>query len=111
MGRAVTSRTQLAANFDADLARQSAADFAELAAYFDGKARLLHFHAISDARGDLVPFDFARLPFAPRRSFVVTNVPAGMRRGGHAHTRGDQLLVVWRGWSTCGCATMEPSRS
>jgi dTDP-4-dehydrorhamnose 3,5-epimerase-like enzyme len=97
MRRAVTSRTQLAASFDADLTRQPAADFAEVAAYFDGRARLLHFHVNSDARGDLVPFDFAQLPFTPCRSFVVTNVPVGTRRGGHAHARGQQILVCVAG--------------
>lgn len=55
--------------------------------------RLVRLPARVDDRGTLLPFDFADLPFVPRRAFVVHDVPAGAARGGHAHLRGQQLLV------------------
>jgi hypothetical protein len=65
--------------------------------YWDGSARLLELGEHADPRGRLVEFDFARLPFQPRRSFVVHGADAGMVRGGHAHARGQQLLVCLAG--------------
>ena len=61
--------------------------------FFAGRARLLQFDACVDPRGTLIPFDFSHLPLAPRRVFLVQEVPAGTTRGGHAHTHGQQLLV------------------
>ncbi len=44
-----------------------------------------------------MPIEFSTLPFQPRRTFVVTDVPPGTTRGGHAHARGQQLLVCVAG--------------
>lgn len=63
----------------------------------DGKARLYRLHGIADARGELVPLDFGALPFTPCRAFLVQAVPPGQARGGHAHARGQQLLVCVAG--------------
>lgn len=62
-------------------------------AYFGGLARRVRLPRHVDARGTLAPFDFAGLPFVPRRAFVVSGVPAGTVRGGHGHRTGSQLLV------------------
>ena len=65
--------------------------------WFDGQARLVAVERHADARGTLLPLEFERLPFAPRRLFTVAGVPAGTTRGGHAHRRGRQLLVCLQG--------------
>src|SRR3546814_3738939 len=39
----------------------------------------------------------ASRPVTPRRAFTVHGVPAGTSRGGHAHARGQQLLVCLSG--------------
>lgn len=70
---------------------------AELAIFFDGHARLFESMSKVDPRGVLIPFDFDQMPFVPRRSFVVTQVPAGTRRGGHAHRYGMQFLICLQG--------------
>jgi len=49
-----------------------------------------------DHRGSLVCADFAALGFAAVRAFVVTGAP-GAVRGGHAHRRGRQLLMLAAG--------------
>ncbi len=51
----------------------------------------------ADRRGRLTAFDSAALPFAVRRVFAVTDVPAGAVRGGHRHSRGVQALFCLRG--------------
>ena len=51
----------------------------------------------SDDRGDLHPLDFDRLPFFPKRLFVVSNVPKGETRGGHAHFKTRQFLICLEG--------------
>jgi dTDP-4-dehydrorhamnose 3,5-epimerase-like enzyme len=48
---------------------------------------------VVEERGDLLPIDLDTLPFPPRRLFVVRGAPPGTVRGGHAHRRGEQLLV------------------
>lgn len=69
----------------------------EPAAILGGQVRFLRVPVVSDPRGSLMPLDFSRLPFVPCRFFVVTGVPAGTVRGGHALTRGWQLLVCLSG--------------
>ena len=59
--------------------------------------RMLRFPVRSDARGGLLPIDFADLPFQPRRVFFATASDAGTTRGGHAHRRCQQLLMSLRG--------------
>lgn len=51
----------------------------------------------SDDRGDLHPLDFDRLSFLPKRLFVVSNVPKGETRGGHAHFKTMQFLICLEG--------------
>jgi len=51
----------------------------------------------TDERGSLFPLEFSSLPFTPKRLFYVTNVPKGMKRGGHAHLETRQLAVCIQG--------------
>ncbi len=64
---------------------------------FGGRVRFISLSTIEEERGRLVVFDYASLPFMPRRSFFVDGVPAGTFRGGHAHVKADQVLVCLRG--------------
>ena len=65
----------------------------ETRSFLGGRARIVALRNFSDARGTLVPFEFAALSFQPRRAFLVQSVPAGTVRGGHAHASGQQLLL------------------
>ncbi|WP_119302413.1 WxcM-like domain-containing protein [Dongia deserti] len=57
--------------------------------------RLPHF---TDLRGDLYPLEMERdLPFAPRRTFLVRDVPTNKVRGEHAHLSCHQFLVAAHG--------------
>ena len=73
---------------------------------FSGRLRLLRFSTINEARGSLTEFDYSNLPFVPRRSFVIANVPPGTVRGRHAHRKGAQVLVCIQGEVTIN-ATFE----
>ena len=59
----------------------------------EGVVRFIDLPEVVEARGSLLPLDFAVLPFAPRRVFVVRDVPPGTTRGGHVHRTATQLLV------------------
>ncbi len=51
-----------------------------------------------DARGALVAYEHPRqVPFVPVRTFVLYDVPAGARRGGHAHKACHELLIAFGG--------------
>lgn len=51
-----------------------------------------------DKRGALTPMEFERgLPFAPKRIFLVHNVPEKHVRGEHAHRQCEQFLVAAHG--------------
>jgi len=50
-----------------------------------------------DKRGCLVAFEFKQLPFRPNRLFTVTDVPPFTVRGGHAHKKNHQYLMVVSG--------------
>lgn len=65
--------------------------------FFGGKATLVRLARHADTRGTLTPFEFEALPFAPRRIFVVGDVPVGTTRGKHAQRNGRQLLVCLAG--------------
>lgn len=67
---------------------------------WDGRVRLLEMARCADQRGSLVEYDFSELPFDPRRGFVVHGVPEAVARGGHAHKRGQQLLICLAGTIT-----------
>lgn len=65
--------------------------------YLGGRVRLLQFSAFTDARGKLCALPFDAFPFVPRRSFFVSDVPAGAIRGMHAHHTASQLLFCVAG--------------
>lgn len=50
-----------------------------------------------DERGVLCPVDFEKLPFLPRRLFVIDDVPPGTVRGGHGHRSGSQMFFALSG--------------
>ena len=54
---------------------------------------LLEVPCHEDPRELLAPLNFDALPFAPRRVFVVSGVPAGTVRGRHAHRSQTQALL------------------
>lgn len=53
---------------------------------------------IADERGELkvVQFD-SGFPFIPKRIFTISNVPQGEHRGGHAHRKCHQVIMVVSG--------------
>jgi hypothetical protein len=60
--------------------------------------KLVHLPLVSEPRGSLTFGEYdAHLPFIPRRFFVVFEVPAGERRGDHAHRRVTQALICVEG--------------
>lgn len=65
--------------------------------YLGGRATLWRFPVFRDQRGCLCPHPFHHMPFMPQRSFVVSQVPAGTVRGGHAHRTARQLLFCVAG--------------
>jgi UDP-2-acetamido-3-amino-2,3-dideoxy-glucuronate N-acetyltransferase len=63
-----------------------------------GGAQLVRLHAVEDPRGLLTVGEAARqVPFAPRRYFVVSDVPDESIRGEHAHLALHQFLVCLAG--------------
>jgi dTDP-4-dehydrorhamnose 3,5-epimerase-like enzyme len=50
-----------------------------------------------EERGRLLELDFDALAFPVRRVFMITDVPAGTKRGGHRHRSGAQVLVCISG--------------
>lgn len=64
--------------------------------------RLRRLRLATDLRGSLVAADFSRdLPFLPKRSFTVFDVPTRDVRGEHAHIACEQFLVCVRGAVSC----------
>lgn len=64
----------------------------------DGDAALTQLQKVTDLRGSLVALEWEdKLPFIPRRFFVVYDVPSRDVRGEHAHYRCEQFLVALRG--------------
>ena len=63
-----------------------------------GGASLVRMHSIYEARGHLTVGEMGKgLPFAPRRFFVISDVPDEGIRGEHAHRVLHQLLVCVAG--------------
>ncbi|MDH3410933.1 MAG: FdtA/QdtA family cupin domain-containing protein [Gammaproteobacteria bacterium] len=59
---------------------------------------LHHLKYVHDLRGDLSVGEFRKeIPFAPKRYFLVFNVPSSKTRGEHAHHRCEQFLVCVKG--------------
>jgi acetyltransferase-like isoleucine patch superfamily enzyme/dTDP-4-dehydrorhamnose 3,5-epimerase-like enzyme len=66
-----------------------------------GRASLHRLRVVKDIRGSLSVGDFEReIPFAPRRYFMVYDVPSREVRGEHAHKACEQFLICVRG--SCG---------
>ena len=55
------------------------------------------FTRIIDSDGELVPIEFSKLPFTPKRAFYVTEVPVNITRGNHAHYKTEQILFCVKG--------------
>ena len=55
---------------------------------------ILNFAPIEDARGSLLPIEFADVPFTVRRVFVVTGPLGGATRGDHAVACAELLCLV-----------------
>lgn len=63
-----------------------------------GDATLHRFKVIRDARGDLSIGEFIKdIPFAPKRYFLMFNVPSEKTRGEHAHYKCQQFLICVKG--------------
>jgi hypothetical protein len=60
-------------------------------------ARLIKSPEIRDGRGGLTFVERDRLPFTVQRLFMLYDIPAGSRRGGHAHREQEQLIVMAAG--------------
>lgn len=61
-------------------------------------ATLIRQHAVFEARGHLTVGEMGKaLPFAPRRYFVISQVPAEDIRGQHAHHKLHQFLICLAG--------------
>jgi hypothetical protein len=69
----------------------------EVQRLFDGRVKLFSLKNWVELRGTLLALEFSNIPFTPRRTFVVHGVPPGVSRGGHAHERGEQLLIAIAG--------------
>lgn len=50
-----------------------------------------------DNRGSLLPLNFDQLPFVPKRSFIIRDVPNGTIRGQHAHYKCKQFFICLNG--------------
>src|SRR4029078_9600824 len=64
---------------------------------FDGGVRVFSLENYVEQRGTLLALEVSNMTFGPRRVFVLHDVPTGVSRGGHAHTRGQQLLIAIAG--------------
>jgi len=62
--------------------------------------RIIEFPLYEDAErgGTLVPIEHnTALPFEPKRTYFLMNVPAGKMRGAHAHLVEEEVFVCIRG--------------
>jgi dTDP-4-dehydrorhamnose 3,5-epimerase-like enzyme len=50
-----------------------------------------------DSRGSLIPIELNKIPFNPKRIFIVQNVPINTIRGNHAHYTTIQYLFCISG--------------
>ena len=55
-----------------------------------------HSVTIKDARGELSKF-LLDINFIPREFFIIKDVPLGVLRGGHAHFKCEQLIMLIKG--------------
>jgi hypothetical protein len=62
------------------------------------KCRKIELAEISDQRGQLMfAEEGAHIPFPVKRIFTISDVPAGQKRGGHAHREQHQVLIMLAG--------------
>jgi hypothetical protein len=61
------------------------------------EARIINLRVVSDPTGDLTPIEDADIPFPIRRAFVLHNLQAGARRGGHAHKVLQEVIIAVSG--------------
>ncbi|HET8631708.1 MAG TPA: FdtA/QdtA family cupin domain-containing protein [Thermomicrobiales bacterium] len=63
-----------------------------------GRATLIEMPTFTDERGHLTVAEGCRqIPFAIARVYFVHGVPPGRARGGHAHRRGQEVLLAVTG--------------
>lgn len=55
------------------------------------------YKLFNDNRGSLIPIEFNTIPFEPKRSFIVNNVPLNEIRGNHSHYNTKQYLICING--------------
>ena len=60
-------------------------------------ARVFRLARFPDSRGVLTVAERQSLPFTPARFFMISDVPAGALRGGHAHKSCHELIVAVSG--------------
>lgn len=60
------------------------------------KYEIIQFPEYSDARGTLVPLEFSKLPFEPKRSYLVTATIDAIR-GGHSHAIEQEIFLAASG--------------
>ena len=56
-----------------------------------------NWKAFKDPDGTLVPIEFNKLPFVPKRMFYVCYIPKNEERGNHAHYETKQVLICVQG--------------
>jgi dTDP-4-dehydrorhamnose 3,5-epimerase-like enzyme len=56
-----------------------------------------NWQAFKDPDGTLVPIEFNKLPFVPKRMFYVCDIPKDEERGNHAHYETKQVLICVQG--------------
>jgi dTDP-4-dehydrorhamnose 3,5-epimerase-like enzyme len=62
------------------------------------ECRLIELPSVEDPQGNLVFAEGERhVPFAIARAYHVYGVPAGAKRGGHAHREVEQMVICIRG--------------
>jgi dTDP-4-dehydrorhamnose 3,5-epimerase-like enzyme len=63
-----------------------------------------------DHRGRLLAAEGGRhVPFGVQRIFAISDVPAGLARGGHAHRRQEQFLIMLAGSCTITAESADSS--
>lgn len=58
---------------------------------------IVRLKSMPHAFGELVVAESGILPFEPRRTYFVRGIPAGARRGGHAHFKTSEAIMAFEG--------------
>ena len=59
--------------------------------------KLLSFVSFPQSTGKLTPIEKDTIPFPIKRVFYLSDVPAGARRGGHAHHEMEEVVIALSG--------------